>query len=70
LDCVASQAALYVHAIAMLQEREAVVAGGLAQRPADQSLLDERAGLRRSLHLFQARLRRTEQAAEAVAAAR
>ena len=70
MDCVASQAAIYVHAIAMLQERAAAVAGVLAQRPTDRSMLDEQAGLRRSLRLFHARLRRTEEAAEAVAARR
>jgi HD-like signal output (HDOD) protein len=67
---VASQAAVYVHAIAMLHERAATLTRDLSQRPDDPALRAERAGVRRSLRLFRSRLRRTEEAAVVGAARR
>lgn len=58
---MASQAAVYVHAIAMLHERAAALTHDLGQRPDDPALRAERAGVRRSLRLFRSRLRRTEE---------
>lgn len=63
---MASQAAVYVHAIAMLQEREAALAAELACRPEDATLREEQAGLSRSLRLFRSRLQRTEATLSAV----
>jgi hypothetical protein len=59
---VASQAAVYVHAIAMLHERAAKLTRDLSHLPDDPALRAERAGVRRSLRLFRSRLRRTEEA--------
>jgi hypothetical protein len=67
---VASQAAVYVHAIAMLQEREAALAGERVYRPEDAALREEQAGLSRSLRLFRTRLQRTEAALSAVSPGR
>lgn len=57
---MASQAALYVHAIAMLHERADGIARDLALHPEDGQLLDEQRALQRSLRVFRNRLRRTE----------
>jgi hypothetical protein len=59
---VISQATVYVHAIAMLHDRLDAVAGDLARWPSDEGLQQQQAGLNRSLRLFRARLRRTEEA--------
>ena len=59
---MASQAAVYVHAIAMLHDREVMLAAELADQPEDAALRDEQAGLNRSLRLFRSRLRRTDEA--------
>jgi hypothetical protein len=59
---LASQAAVYVHAIAMLHERAAKLTRDLIHLPDDPALRAERAGVRRSLRLFRSRLRRTEEA--------
>jgi hypothetical protein len=59
---VASQAAVYVHAIAMLHDRQLTLAAELADQPEDAALRDEQAGLNRSLRLFRSRLRRTDEA--------
>ena len=58
---MASQAAVYVHAISMLSERAEIVAANLNRYPADQGLAQEHTALHRSLRLFRARLRRTEE---------
>ena len=63
---MASQAAVYVYAIAMLQERQAVLADERVLRPEDAGLREEQAGLSRSLRLFRSRLQRTEAALSAV----
>ena len=60
---MASQAAVYVHAITMLSERAEVVAANLNRHPADAILAQEHAALHRSLRLFRARLQRTEELA-------
>ena len=60
---MASQAAVYVHAIAMLHERESMLVVELAGQPEDAALHAEQAGLNRSLRLFRSRLRRTEEEA-------
>lgn len=59
---MASQAAVYVHAITMLRERAGDVSRNLANHPADDVLQAEQAAIARSLRLFRTRLRRTEQA--------
>ncbi|GEM_PF-3465163 len=59
---MASQAAVYVHAIAMLHDRQLTLAAELADQPEDAALRDEQAGLNRSLRLFRSRLRRTDEA--------
>ena len=59
---MASQATVYVHAIAMLHERAAKLTRDLSHLPDDPALRAERAGVRRSLRLFRSRLRRTEEA--------
>lgn len=64
---MASQAAVYVHAISMLSERAEIVAANLNLYPADQALAQEHAALHRSLRLFRARLRRTEELARLAA---
>jgi hypothetical protein len=67
---VASQAAVYVHVIAMLHERAATLNDDLGRHPDDPALLAERAGLHRSLRLFRNRLRRTEEATAVTASRR
>ena len=57
---MASQAALYVHVIAMLNERAEAVAHELAASPDNVALRQEQIALARSLTVFRARLRRTE----------
>ena len=57
---MASQAALYVHVIAMLNERADSVAHELAESPDNVALRQEQVALARSLAAFRARLRRTE----------
>lgn len=59
---MASQAAVYVHAIVMLHERAAALSDGPDQVSDDPALHAERASVRRSLRLFRSRLRRTEEA--------
>ena len=59
---MASQAAVYVHAIAILHDREVMLEAELADQPEDVALRAEHAGLNRSLRLFRSRLRRTEEA--------
>lgn len=57
---MASQAAVYVHAIAMLNERVETLTGSVSAHSDDHTLQGEQASLRRSLRLFRSRLRRTE----------
>ena len=59
---MASQAAVYVQAIAMLRERAAEVSRQLDGRPDDAALQAEQVSIVRSLRLFRTRLRRTEHA--------
>jgi hypothetical protein len=59
---MASQAALYVHVIAMLNDRAAAVARELVESPENVALQQEQVTLARSLTAFRTRLRRTERA--------
>ena len=58
---MASQAAVYVHAIAMLTQRGEAITASLRCQPGDPVLEQEYAALQRSLSLFRARLQRTEE---------